>query len=68
AHDFVYLNELPGAPGDWQVSIYNSSGRQMLAQELTSQQIDLTGLPISPYFILLTNDTGQWALLHLSKM
>ncbi|MEO0723860.1 MAG: alpha/beta hydrolase-fold protein [Bacteroidota bacterium] len=68
AHDFVYLNELPGAPGDWQVSIYNSSGRQMLAQELTSQQIDLTGLPIGPYFILLTNDTGQWALLHLSKM
>ncbi|MEO0877791.1 MAG: T9SS type A sorting domain-containing protein, partial [Bacteroidota bacterium] len=68
ARDFVYLNELPGAPGDWQISIYNSSGQQMFAEELTTPQIDLTSLPVGPYFILLTNDAGQWALLHLSKM
>ena len=68
ARDVVNIEALPGSLAEWQASIYSADGQRVMSQDLSSTQIELSGLPSGPYFILLRNAEGKWALLHLSKL
>ena len=68
ARDWVQLDGLDTSAGNWQATIYNINGQVVSSNMMLQDRIDLVQLVSGPYFILLQNTAGQWALLHLNKL
>ena len=66
--DHVNIQNLPDEAGNWEATVFNAHGQQLLNQRLTEGQIKLNDLPVGSYFILVRSEDGHWALLHLSKI
>lgn len=68
ARDWVQVDGLDTSADNWQATIYNINGQVVSSNAVLQDRIDLVQLISGPYFILLRNTEGQWALLHLNKL
>ncbi len=64
----LHISGLPESASAWDLLVVDAWGRKMLSGTLDNDELDLSALTSGPYYLVLSNQEGDWGVFHLIKL